>query len=101
MIKVGQGFDVHQFIKGTKCIIGGVQIKHTHGLLGHSDSDVLLHAVTDSLLGAAGIGDIGKHFPDTNPDFKGIDSREILRLVVAMIRKKGYEINNIDATIIC
>jgi 2-C-methyl-D-erythritol 2,4-cyclodiphosphate synthase len=101
LIKVGQGFDVHQFIEGAPCIIGGILIKHSHGLLGHSDADVLLHAISDALLGAAALGDIGKHFPNTDRKFKDIDSREILRSVITIISEKGYKINNIDATIIC
>ena len=81
--RVGQGFDVHALIEGRPLIIGGVTIPHTHGLLGHSDADVLLHAVTDALLGAAGLGDIGRHFPDTDPAFKGADSRKLLREAMA------------------
>ena len=101
MIRVGQGFDVHKFVMGRPCIIGGVIIDHSHGLEGHSDADVLIHAISDAILGAAGLGDIGHHFPDNNPKFKDISSRDILRVVVGLIRDEGYKINNIDATVIC
>ena len=100
MIRIGHGFDVHQLVEGRKCIIGGVDIPHEKGLKGHSDADVLLHAVCDALLGAAALGDIGKHFPDTDPRFKGIDSRELLRHVAALINEKGYRVVNVDATVI-
>ena len=100
MIRIGHGFDVHQLVEGRKCIIGGVDIPHEKGLKGHSDADVLLHAICDALLGAAALGDIGKHFPDTDPRFKGIDSRELLRQVVALIKEKGYGVVNVDATVI-
>lgn len=100
MIRIGHGFDVHQLVEGRKCIIGGVDIPHEKGLKGHSDADVLLHAICDALLGAAALGDIGKHFPDTDPRFKGIDSRELLRHVVALIKEKGYGVVNVDATVI-
>jgi 2-C-methyl-D-erythritol 2,4-cyclodiphosphate synthase len=100
MIRIGHGFDVHQLVEGRKCIIGGVDIPHEKGLKGHSDADVLLHAVCDALLGAAALGDIGKHFPDTDPRFKGIDSRELLRHVAALIKEKGYRVVNMDATVI-
>jgi 2-C-methyl-D-erythritol 2,4-cyclodiphosphate synthase len=99
MIRIGHGFDVHQLIEGRRCIIGGVDIPHSKGLLGHSDADVLLHAICDAMLGAAALGDIGKHFPDTDVRYKGIDSRELLRHVVKLIRAKHYSIVNIDATI--
>ena len=99
-IRIGHGFDVHQLVVGRKCIIGGVDIAFDRGLLGHSDADVLLHAICDALLGAAALGDIGKHFPDTDAKFKGINSRELLRHVGALIKNHGFEINNIDATII-
>jgi 2-C-methyl-D-erythritol 2,4-cyclodiphosphate synthase len=99
-IRIGHGFDVHQLVVGRKCIIGGVDIAYDRGLLGHSDADVLLHAICDALLGAAALGDIGKHFPDSDAKFKGINSRELLRHVGALIKKSGFEINNIDATII-
>ena len=101
MIRVGQGFDVHKFSAGRLCIIGGVTIDHPLGLQGHSDADVLLHAISDAILGAAGLGDIGHHFPDNNPKFKDMSSRDILRIVVSLIRDEGYTINNIDATVIC
>jgi 2-C-methyl-D-erythritol 2,4-cyclodiphosphate synthase len=100
MIRIGHGFDVHQLVEGRKCIIGGVDIPHEKGLKGHSDADVLLHAICDALLGAAAMGDIGKHFPDTDPRFKGIDSRELLRHVAALINEKGYGVVNVDATVI-
>ncbi len=99
-IRIGHGFDVHQLVAGRKCIIGGVDIPYGRGLLGHSDADVLLHAICDALLGAAALGDIGKHFPDTDAKFKGINSRELLRHVGALIKKSGFDINNIDATIV-
>jgi 2-C-methyl-D-erythritol 2,4-cyclodiphosphate synthase len=98
---VGQGFDVHRFSAGRLCIIGGVTINYSLGLQGHSDADVLLHAISDAILGAAGLGDIGHHFPDNNPKFKDMSSRDILRIVVGLIRDKGYSVNNIDATVIC
>jgi 2-C-methyl-D-erythritol 2,4-cyclodiphosphate synthase len=98
--RIGHGFDVHQLVVGRKCIIGGVDIAYERGLLGHSDADVLLHAICDALLGAAALGDIGKHFPDSDAKFKGINSRELLRHVGALIKDRGYAISNIDATII-
>jgi len=101
MFKVGQGFDVHKFSTGRLCIIGGVTIDHPLGLQGNSDADVLLHAISDAILGAAGLGDIGNHFPDNNLRFKDMSSRDILRIVVGLIRDKGYTVNNIDATVIC
>ena len=101
MIKVGQGFDVHQLVSGRKCIIGGVEIPFDKGLDGHSDADVLLHAISDALLGAAGLGDIGKHFPNTDPSIKNIYSRNILKKVVLLLHEKKYSIINIDATVIC
>jgi 2-C-methyl-D-erythritol 2,4-cyclodiphosphate synthase len=100
MIRVGHGYDVHQLVEGRKCIIGGVEIAYEKGLLGHSDADVLLHAICDAMLGAAGLGDIGKHFPDTDANFKGADSRKLLRQVVALLKQHGYELSNVDATII-
>jgi 2-C-methyl-D-erythritol 2,4-cyclodiphosphate synthase len=99
-IKIGHGFDVHQLVEGRRLIIGGVDIPYERGLLGHSDADVLLHAIADALLGAAALGDIGKHFPDTDARYKGIDSRQLLRHVVELLKAKGYTISNIDATII-
>lgn len=99
--RVGHGFDVHALVTGRECIIGGVKIPHTHGLEGHSDADVLLHAICDALLGAAAMGDIGKHFPPTDVRFKGIDSRVLLRHVVALLAEKGFSVGNIDATVMC
>ena len=101
MIKVGQGFDVHQLVSGRKCIIGGVEIPFHKGLDGHSDADVLLHAIADAILGAAGLGDIGQRFPNTDPSIKDIDSRDILKKVILLIQEKKYSIINIDATVIC
>jgi 2-C-methyl-D-erythritol 2,4-cyclodiphosphate synthase len=101
MIKVGQGFDVHQLVSGRKCIIGGVEIPFHKGLDGHSDADVLLHAIADAILGAAGLGDIGQHFPNTDSSIKDIDSRDILKKVILLIQEKKYSIINIDATVIC
>ena len=100
MIRIGHGYDVHKFAKGCKCILGGVEIPYEKGLLGHSDADVLLHTVCDALLGAAALGDIGKHFPDTDNAYLGVDSRVLLRKTVALIKEKGYKIGNIDATVI-
>jgi 2-C-methyl-D-erythritol 2,4-cyclodiphosphate synthase len=100
MIRIGQGLDVHQLVEGRKCIIGGVEIPHPKGLLGHSDADVLLHAICDALLGAAALGDIGRHFPDSDAQFKGIDSRELLRRVAVLVKDSGYVAGNVDATII-
>lgn len=99
-MRIGQGFDVHQLVEGRKLIIGGVEIPYERGLLGHSDADVLLHAICDALLGAAGLGDIGRHFPDSDPRYKGIDSRRLLREVMQLLRDKGYGVVNLDATII-
>ncbi len=99
-IRVGQGFDVHAFAENRKLIIGGVEIPYDKGLLGHSDADVLLHAICDALLGAAALGDIGKHFPDTDAKFKNIDSRELLRDVMARIKSLGWQVGNVDATLI-
>ena len=98
--RIGHGFDVHPLVPGRKCIIGGVEIANDRGLLGHSDADVLLHAVCDALLGAAALGDIGKHFPDSDAKFEGINSRELLKHVGALIQTQGYVVGNIDATII-
>jgi 2-C-methyl-D-erythritol 2,4-cyclodiphosphate synthase len=97
--RVGQGFDVHALVDGRPLIIGGVTIPHTQGLLGHSDADVLLHAVTDAVLGAAGLGDIGRHFPDTDPVYKGADSRVLLRAAVQKVAKAGWKVVNVDATV--
>lgn len=99
-MRVGQGFDVHQLVEGRKLIMGGVEIPYERGLLGHSDADVLLHAISDALLGAAALGDIGRHFPDSDPRYKGIDSRHLLREVMRLVKGKGYGVVNLDATII-
>jgi len=99
-VRIGQGFDVHPLVPGRRLVMGGVEIAHDKGLLGHSDADVLLHAICDALLGAAGLGDIGKHFPDSDPRYKGIDSRELLRHVVRLLTQKGHRVVNVDATII-
>jgi 2-C-methyl-D-erythritol 2,4-cyclodiphosphate synthase len=99
-MRIGQGFDVHQLVEGRNLIIGGVAIPFEKGLLGHSDADVLLHALCDALLGAAALGDIGRHFSDTDPRFRGIDSRVLLKHVYGLLRKNGYKVVNIDATII-
>ncbi|GAB2182275.1 2-C-methyl-D-erythritol 2,4-cyclodiphosphate synthase [Denitratisoma sp. agr-D3] len=99
--RVGQGFDVHALVTGRPCIIGGVTIPFDKGLLGHSDADVLLHAVTDAILGAAGLGDIGRHFPDTDPQWKGADSRVLLRGAAAKVRAAGWAVANVDCTVIC
>ncbi len=99
-MRVGQGFDVHRLVAGRRLVIGGVEIGYDRGLLGHSDADVLLHAICDALLGAAALGDIGKHFPDTDPQYQGIDSRALLRQVVALLADRGRRVVNVDATII-
>jgi len=99
-MRIGQGFDVHQLVEGRRLIIGGVDIPYSKGLLGHSDADVLLHAICDAMLGAAALGDIGKHFADTDAKFKDIDSRILLRDVVRKIESVGYRVGNLDATII-
>lgn len=99
-MRVGTGYDVHRLVEGRKCIIGGVDITYEKGLLGHSDADVLLHAIMDALLGAAALGDIGKHFPDSDPLYKGISSIELMKHVGGLIAAEGYVIENIDSTII-
>ncbi len=99
-MRIGHGYDVHRLVEGRDLILGGVKIPHTMGLLGHSDADVLLHAVSDALLGAAGLGDIGKHFPDTDPQYKGADSLELLRIVGQKVAEAGYRVGNIDVTMI-
>jgi 2-C-methyl-D-erythritol 2,4-cyclodiphosphate synthase len=99
-IRIGQGWDIHALVAGRKLILGGVDVPFHLGLLGHSDADVLLHAITDALLGAAALGDIGTHFPDTNEQFKGADSLVLLREAVRRVREKGFEIGNIDSTIV-
>ncbi|MBF0103793.1 MAG: 2-C-methyl-D-erythritol 2,4-cyclodiphosphate synthase [Deltaproteobacteria bacterium] len=97
----GIGYDVHKLVRGRDCIIGGVKFDHTHGLLGHSDADVLLHAVCDALLGALALGDIGDHFPDRDPRYKNIDSRILLKKTYQMILDRGYVLNNLDTIIVC
>ena len=99
-MRIGHGYDVHRFGEGDFITLGGVRIAHHHGLLAHSDGDVLLHALSDALLGAAALGDIGKHFPDTDPTFKGADSRVLLRHVYGLVEARGWVIGNVDATII-
>lgn len=100
-MRIGHGFDVHRLVVGRRCIIGGVEIPFEKGLDGHSDADVLLHAICDALLGAAALGDIGKHFPPSDMRYQGIDSRELLRHVVKLLQEKNYVVQNIDATVIC
>jgi len=99
-MRIGQGFDVHQLVEGRKLIIGGVEIPYHLGLLGHSNADVLLHAICDALLGAAALGDIGRHFSDSDPRYKGIDSRELLRETMRLLREQGYNLVNLDTTIV-
>ena len=98
--RVGQGYDVHALVPGRRLVIGGVEIPHGRGLLGHSDADVLLHAITDALLGAAALGDIGRHFPDTDERWRGADSAALLRETASRVRARGWEIGNVDATIV-
>ena len=99
-MRIGPGYDVHKLVEGRDLILGGVKIEHHLGLLGHSDADVLLHAVSDALLGAAGLGDIGKHFPDTDPQYKGADSLKLLQVVAEKVAAAGYRVSNIDVTMI-
>ena len=99
-MRIGHGYDVHKLVEGRDRILGGVKIDHTLGLLGHSDADVLLHAVSDALLGAAGLGDIGKHFPDTDPQYKVADSLKLLQIVARRVQEAGYRVSNIDVTVI-
>lgn len=99
-MRIGHGYDVHKLVEGRKLILGGIEVPHTLGLLGHSDADVLTHAIMDSILGAAALGDIGQHFPDNDDRYLGADSTELLRHVMELIREKGYRIGNLDATII-
>jgi 2-C-methyl-D-erythritol 2,4-cyclodiphosphate synthase len=99
-MRIGEGWDVHALVPGRKLILGGVEIAHTTGLMGHSDADVLLHAITDAVLGAAGLGDIGRHFPDTDAQFKGADSRVLLQEAMRRVREKGWELVNVDSTIV-
>ena len=101
MIRIGHGYDVHKLVEGRKLILGGVDIPHETGLLGHSDADVVVHAVMDAMLGALALGDIGKHFPDTDPVYSGADSIKLLKRVTEIISEKGYSVGNIDSTIIC
>ena len=100
MIRIGHGYDVHAFAENRRCIIGGVEIPYEKGLLGHSDADVLLHAISDALLGAAALGDIGKHFPDTDPEFEGADSLALLERVNDLLSENGYRVVNVDSTVI-
>lgn len=99
-LRIGEGWDTHQLVTGRPLVLGGVTIPHTHGLLGHSDADALLHAITDALLGAAGLGDIGRHFPDTAVEFKGADSSVLLAEAARLVRDAGYQIINVDSTIV-
>ena len=98
--RIGEGWDTHALVTGRKLILGGIEIPHSHGLLGHSDADALLHALTDSLLGAAGLGDIGRHFPDTDPLYAGADSRVLLAEALQRVRDAGWRVGNVDATIV-
>lgn len=100
-MRIGHGYDVHRLVEDRKLILGGVEIPYEKGLLGHSDADVLLHAVMDAVLGAAALGDIGRHFPDTDPAYRGADSLALTRAVAALIHEHGYTVGNIDATILC
>jgi 2-C-methyl-D-erythritol 2,4-cyclodiphosphate synthase len=99
-MRVGHGYDVHQLVSGRDLVLGGVKIPHAKGLLGHSDADVLLHAICDACLGAAGLGDIGRHFPDTDPRYRGIDSRKLLRHVAMLLEEREWQVGNVDSTII-
>jgi 2-C-methyl-D-erythritol 2,4-cyclodiphosphate synthase len=99
-MRIGHGYDVHQLVAGRDLILGGVKIPNAKGLLGHSDADVLLHAICDACLGAAGLGDLGRHFPDTDPRYKGIDSRDLLRRVEALLDERGWRLENVDSTLI-
>lgn len=98
--RIGEGWDTHALVTGRKLILGGIEIPHSHGLLGHSDADALLHALTDALLGAAGLGDIGRHFPDTDPRYAGADSRVLLAEALQRVRDAGWRVSNVDATIV-
>lgn len=99
-MRIGHGYDVHQLVVGRKLILGGVELTHSKGLLGHSDADVLLHAVCDAIIGALGLGDIGQHFPDTDAQYAGADSRKLLRHIAQLMDKEGFEIGNLDATVV-
>lgn len=101
MLKIGQGLDVHAFTQGDFVTLGGIKIPHTHGIKAHSDGDVLLHALADALLGALALGDIGQHFPDSDPAFRGVDSKVLLRQVYDLVQDRGYELINADMTVIC
>ena len=100
-MRIGLGYDSHRFVEGRPLMLGGVEIPHDRGLKGHSDADVLIHALIDALLGAAALGDIGSHFPDTDPAFAGVDSAKLLEAVVAEIRRNGFRVGNVDATVVC
>ncbi len=99
-IRIGQGYDVHRLEAGGKFWLGGIEVPHSRGAVGHSDADVLIHVICDALLGASGLGDIGFHFPDTDPSYKGIDSKILLKKVVEMVKESGYQIGNVDATVV-
>ena len=99
-IRIGEGWDIHRLVTGRPLVLGGITVPHTHGLLGHSDADALLHAITDALLGAAALGDIGRHFPDTDERFKGADSGALLAEAARRVRAEGYEIGNVDSTVV-
>lgn len=100
MMRIGFGYDVHRWAEGRRLILGGVDVPHDRGLEGHSDADILLHAVADAVLGAAALGDLGAHFPDSDPNWKGADSQDLLREVVQLVADKGYRVNNVDATVV-
>ena len=100
MFRIGQGFDLHKLVEGRKLIIGGIEIEHSKGLLGHSDADVLIHSIIDALFGALALGDIGTHFPDNDPQYQNIDSTVLLKEAIKLVKEKGYKINNIDNTIL-
>lgn len=100
-LRIGIGYDVHRLVAGRRCVIGGVEFIHDKGLLGHSDADVLLHAICDALLGAANLGDLGRLFPDSDPQYKNADSKELLRICYAKIKDKGYRLHNLDTVIVC
>lgn len=99
-LRIGEGWDIHALVAGRPLVLGGVTVPHSHGLLGHSDADALLHAITDALLGAAGLGDIGRHFPDTDPAFKGADSTVLLQQAAERVRAAGWQVGNIDSTVV-
>jgi 2-C-methyl-D-erythritol 2,4-cyclodiphosphate synthase len=99
-LRIGEGWDVHALVPGRRLLLGGVEIPHTHGLLGHSDADVLLHAITDAVLGAAGLGDIGRHFPDNDPQLRGADSAQLLRQAMDLVRARGFGVVNLDCTVV-